>query len=86
MAQCVTGITSHFTNIGTTSNRLETRLVTTKTVTIPLHHIVVIPVTPPSHSLCSNNITTGLIEVIEDSLLYIKQPYLCAIDTLSRFL
>ena len=43
------------------------------------------PVAPSSHSLCSTNITTELVEVIENSLLYIKQPYLCVIDTLHRF-
>ena len=85
MPQCVTGITNHITNLDTASNRLGTRLVTTMTVTIPPHHMAVIPVTPSSHSLCSTNITTGLIEVIENPLLYIEQQYLCVIDTLHRF-
>ena len=84
MPQCVTGITNHATDKDTTSNKLGTRLVTTITVTIPPHHMANISVTLPSHSLCSD-ITTGLIEVIENPLLYIKQPYLCVIDTLNRF-
>ena len=62
----------------TASNRLGTRLVTTMTMTIPPQHMAVIPVSPSSHCLNSNNITTGLIEVIEN-------PYLCIIDTLHRF-
>ena len=85
MPQCVTGITNHITGVDTTSNKLGTRLVTTTTVTIYPHHVAVIPVACPSHSLCSNNITAGLIEVIENPLLYMKQPYLCVIDTLHRF-
>ena len=85
MPQCVTGTTNNVTNMDTMSNRLGTRLVTTTTVTIPPHHVAFIPVTPPSHSLHSNNITTELIEEIENPLLYIKQPYLCVIDTLHRF-
>ena len=85
MPQCVTGITNHITDLNTASSRLGTRLVTTMTMTIPPHHMAVIPATPSSHSLCSTNITTGLIEVIEKPLLYIEQPYLCGIDTLHRF-
>ena len=65
MPQCVIGITNHITNVDTTSNRLGTRLVTTKTVTITPYHIAIIPVTPPSHSLCSNNIPSRIIEVIK---------------------
>ena len=85
MPQCATGITNHITDMDITSNRLGTRLVTTMTMTIAPHHMAVIPVTPSSHSLHSTNITTGLIEVIENPLFYIKQPYLCIIDTLHRF-
>ena len=85
MLQCATGITNHITNMDTTSNRLGTRLVTTMTMTIPPHHMAIIPVASSLHSLCSTNITTGIIEVIENPLLYIKQPYLCFIDTLHRF-
>ena len=85
MPQCVTGITNHITDMGTVANRLGTRLLTTMTVTIPLHIMAVIPVAPPSHSLHSPNITTELIEVIENPLLYIEQPHLCVIDTLHRF-
>ena len=55
------------------------------TVTIPSHHMAVIPVTPSSDSLHFTNITTGLIEVIEDPLLYIQQPYMCVTDPLHRF-
>ena len=69
----------------TMSNRLGIRLVTTMTVRIPPHHMTVIPVTPSSHPICSTNISTELIEVIENSLLYIEQPYLCVLDTLHRF-
>ena len=68
----------------TASNRLGTRLVTTMTVTIPPHHVAVIPDTPSSHSLCSNNITTRLIDVIKNPSLYIEQPDLYVIDTLHR--
>ena len=46
MPQCVTGITNHTTDVDTTSKRSGTRLVTTMTVTIPPHHMAVIPVTP----------------------------------------
>ena len=77
MSQCVAGITNHITDMDTASNRLGTRLVTTMTMTIPPHHMVVIPVTPSSPSLHSTNITMGLIEEIENPLLYIKHPYLC---------
>ena len=76
MPQCVTGITNHVTDVDPMSNILGTGLVTTMTVKMPPHHVAVIPITPPSHSLHSNDITTGLIEVIENPLLYIKQPYL----------
>ena len=72
-------------DVDTLPNGLGTRLVTTMTVTILPHHMAIIPVTTPSHSLCSNNVTTGLIEVIENPLLYLEQPYLCVIDTLHRF-
>ena len=85
MPQCVTGITNHITDMDTASNRLGTRLVTTMTLTIPPHHVAVIPVAPSSHPLCSTDITTELIEVKENPLLYIKQPYLCVIETLHRF-
>ena len=69
----------------TMSNRLGTRLVTTMTMTIPPHHMATIPATPSSHPICSTNITAELTEVIEIPLLYIKQPYLCVLDTLHRF-
>ena len=59
----VTGITNHITDMGTTSNRLGTRLVTTMTMTIPPHHVAVIPAAPSSHPLHSTNIKTGLIGV-----------------------
>ena len=85
MPQCVTGITNHISNMDTTSNRLGTRLVTTMTMPIPPHYVIVIPVAPSSHSLHSNNITIGLIQVIENPLLCIKQPHLCVIDTVCRF-
>ena len=85
MPKCVTGITNHITNMDNASNRMGTRLVTTMTMTIPPHNVDVISVTPSSHSLHSTNITTGLIEVIKNPLLYIEQPYLCVIDTLHRF-
>ena len=85
MSQCVTGITNHITDMDTASNRLRNRLVTTITMIIPPHHMAVIPVAPSFHSLHSTNITTGLIEVIENQLVYIEQPYLCVIDTLHRF-
>ena len=85
MPQCVTTITNHITDMDTVPNRLGTRLVTTMTMTIPPHHMAVIPVTPSSYPICSTNITTELIEVIENPLLYIKQPYLCVPDTLHRF-
>ena len=70
----------------TASNRLGTRLVTSMTMTIPPHHMAVIPVAPSSHSLCSLNITTELIEVIENLLLHIKQPHMCVIDTCIDFM
>ena len=85
MPQCVIGITNHITDVVTTCNRSGTRLVTTMTVTIPPDYVALIPVTSPSHSLCSNNITTGLIEVIENPLLYLEQPYMCVKDTMHRF-
>ena len=74
----------NITDIDTTPNRLQTRLVTTITVTIPPQHIAVIPVPPSSLSLHSTNITTELVEMKKNSLLYIEQPYLCVIDTLHR--
>ena len=83
ITQCVTRITNHSTDMDITPSRLGTRLVTT--ITIPPHHMAVIPVTPSSHSMFSTNITTELIEVIENPLLYIKQHYLCVLDTLHRF-
>ena len=82
MPQCVTGITNHITDMDTVSNTLGTTLLTTLTMTIPPHHIAVIPVAPSSHSLHSTDIITGLIEVIENPLLCIEQPYLCVIGTL----
>ena len=85
MPKCVAGITNHDTDMDMTSNRLRTRLVTTMTVTIPPHHIAVMPVTAPSHPLHPHNLTRDLIEVVENTLLYINQPYLCVIDTLHRF-
>ena len=85
MSQCVTGTINHITDMDTASNRLGARLVTTMPITIPQHHMAVIPGASSSHSLHSISITTGLIEVIEDPLLYIEQPYLCVIDTLHRF-
>ena len=54
-------------------------------MTIPPHHIAVIPVTPSSHPICPMNTTIELIEVIENPLPYIEQPYLCVLDTLHRF-
>ena len=66
MLQCVTGITNHITDMDTVSNRLGTRLVTTMTMTIPPHHMAVIHVTSSSHPLHSPNMTTDLIEVIEN--------------------
>ena len=47
--------------------------------------MLVIPIAPSSHSICSTNITTELIEVIENPLLYIEQPCLCILDTLHKF-
>ena len=85
MPECVTGITNHITDMDTASNGLGTRLVTTTTMTIPPYHMAVVPVTLSPHSLHSTNITTGLIEVIENPLLYIELLYLCVIDTLHRF-
>ena len=71
MPQCVTGITNH-SDMDTASNRLGIRLVTTMTMAIPPHHMAVIPVAPSSfYSLHSPNITTKLIKVIENPLLYI---------------
>ena len=83
--QCVTRITNHITDMDTMPNRLRTRLVTSLTVTIPPHHMAVIPVTPSFHPICSINITTELIEVIENPLLYSEQPSFSVIDTLHRF-
>ena len=82
---CVSRITYHDTNMDTSPNRLRTRLVTIKTMTIPPLHMAAIHVAPPSHSICSTNITTKLIEVIENPLLYIEQPCLCILDTLHKF-
>ena len=84
MPQCVIGITNHITDMDTVSNRLGTRLVTTTIVTIPPHYVAAIPVAPSSQFLHSTDITTALIEIIENPLLYIKQPYLCVIDTLHK--
>ena len=50
MPQCVTGITNHVTDMDSASNRLGTRLVTTMIITIPHHHMAVIPVASSSHS------------------------------------
>ena len=58
---CIPRITNYSTDMDTMPNRLGTRLVTIMTMTIPQQHIAVIPVTPPSHSICSTNITTELI-------------------------
>ena len=69
MPQCVAGITNHITDMDAVSNRLGTRLMTTMTMMIPSHHMAVIPFTLSSHSLCSTNITTGLIEVIENPII-----------------
>ena len=80
---CVSRPTSHGTNIDTTPNMLETRLVTIMTVTVCPHPVAVIPIAPSSHF--STNITTEQIEVIENPLLYIKQPHLCILDTLDKF-
>ena len=44
-----------------------------------------IPLTLSSHPICSTNITTELIEVIENPLPCIKQSYLSGLDTLHRF-
>ena len=85
MPQCVAVITNHITDIDTAPNRLGTRLVTTMTMTIPLHHMAVIPVSSSPHSIFSTNITTELIEVIENPLLYTEQSYLYVLDTLHRF-
>ena len=65
MPQCVSGITNHVTDMDTTSNGLGPRLETIMIVTIPPHHMAIIPVAPPSHSLDSSDITTGLIGVME---------------------
>ena len=85
MPLCVSRHTDHDTNMETTPNRLETRLVTIMTMIIPPHHVDVIPVVPSSHSICSNHITTELIEVIENPLLYIEHSCLCILDTLHKF-
>ena len=77
MPQCITGITNHITDMDTASNSLVTRLVTTMTMTIPQHHMDVIPVTLSSHPLHTTDITIELMEVIENPLLYTEQPYLC---------
>ena len=85
MPQYVTRSTNHITNMDTKPNGLGTRLVTTMTVTIPPHHMTVIPVAPSFHPVCSVNITTELIEVIENPLLYIECPYMCVLEILHRF-
>ena len=85
LPQCVTGITNHITDMDTMPNRLGTRLVTTMTRTTPPHHMAVIPITSSSHPICSMNITTEPIEVIQNPLPYIKQLYLCVLDSLHRF-
>ena len=72
MSLCISGLTNHGTNMDTMPNRLGTRLVTIMTMTIPPHHMAVIPFAPSSHSICSTNITTEVIEVIENLLLYIE--------------
>ena len=63
MPQYVTGITNHVTDMGTVSNRVGTRLVTTTTMTIHPHQVAVIPVTPSSHSLDSTNICQQKVAV-----------------------
>ena len=63
--QGVSRITNHNTDMDTMPNRLGTRLVTIMTMTIPPHHVAVIPFVHSSHSICSMNITTELTEVIE---------------------
>ena len=85
MLQFVTRITNRITDMDIMPNRLGTRLVTTIMMTIPPHNMAVMHVAPSSHSICSMNITSKLIEVIENLFLYIKQPYLCVLDTLHRF-
>ena len=80
MPLCVSRLTNHGTNMDTMPNRLGIRLVTIMTMTKPLHHVVVIPVSLSSHSISSTNITTGLTEVIENPLLFIEQPCLCILD------
>ena len=76
MPLCVSKLTNHNNNMDATPNRLGTRLVTITIVTIPPHHVTVIPVTPSSQSMCYTYITTELIDVIENPLLYIEQPSL----------
>ena len=85
MPLCVSRITNHGTDMDTMSNMLGTRLVKIVTMTIPPHHVAVIPIAPSSHFICSTNITTELIEVIKSPLLYIEQPCLCILDTLHKF-
>ena len=85
MHLCVSRLTNHNDNMNATPNRLETRLVTITTAPIPPHHMVIIPIAPSSQSTCSTDITTELIEVIENPLLYIEQPCLCILDSLHKF-
>ena len=85
MPLCGSRLTNHGTNMDNTPNRLETRLVTIMTMTITPHHMAVIPIAPSSHFICSTNITTELIEVIENPLLYIEQPCLCILNILHKF-
>ena len=55
MPLCVSRLTNHGTNMDTIPNRLETRLITIMTVTIPQHHVAFIPIAFSSHSICSTN-------------------------------
>ena len=85
MSLCVSRLTIHDNNMNATPNTLGTRLVTITTMTIPPHHMAIIPIAPSSQSTCSTNITTELIKVIEKPLLHIEQPCLCILDTLHKF-
>ena len=58
---------------------------TTTPVTVPQHHMAIIPLAPSSQSACSINITAELIEVIQNPLLCIEQSCLCILDTLHKF-
>ena len=84
MPLCVSRLTNHATNMDTTPNGLRTRLMTIITVTIPPHHMAVIPIASSSHLICSKCITTELIEMIENPLMYVEQPCLCILDTLHK--